>query len=225
MKSFIITLLQSDHSLTLSKDCINNAKINGICTEIYPAVNGMTDGAKKLSHYNISNILHKQIKKWPGALGCFLSHFELWNKCILLNEPIIILEHDGYFVRPLPEKIEDSFVDILNLDPFDQNHIEYNQNVINSLSDPVDYFYPIKNGTHEAGDYIYGAYGYCIKPEAANKLVNFAKSKGALPADVMIGRNIVDLMSTTVPIVRLHPYYTTENIRKDSSTANLEKFV
>jgi hypothetical protein len=31
----------------------------------------------------------------PGVLGCFYSHYRLWQKCIDLNEPIFIFEDDG----------------------------------------------------------------------------------------------------------------------------------
>ena len=31
-----------------------------------------------------------------GAVGCFLSHVELWKKCIEHNEPIIVVEDDHY---------------------------------------------------------------------------------------------------------------------------------
>ena len=30
-----------------------------------------------------------------GEVGCFLSHWRLWEKCIELNEPILILEDDA----------------------------------------------------------------------------------------------------------------------------------
>ena len=225
MKAFIITLLESTHSNTLSSECVSAASRFNIDVSIWPAVNGLTDGQTKCEQYQITTLAHKQVKKWPGALGCFLSHFELWTKCVELNETIIILEHDGEFIRPLPSDIENNFVDVLNLDPFNQSAVDYNQQILSSLSSPVEYFYPAASGTDLAGEYIFGAYGYCIKPAAAAKLINFARTHGALPADVLIGRTVVNLMSTTVPVVRLHSYYTSDNITKESSTANLSKFI
>lgn len=35
-------------------------------------------------------------------MGCSLSHWQLWNKCALLAEPVLILEHDAVIDRPLP---------------------------------------------------------------------------------------------------------------------------
>jgi GR25 family glycosyltransferase involved in LPS biosynthesis len=90
---------------------------------------------------------------------------------------------------------------------------------------PIDYFYAPARRSSAAGDYVSGAYGYCIKPAAAQKLIEFSANVGVLPADKHIGRKIVDLKSTTVPIVRLHKFYSEHSITKFSSTRDLGKFV
>ena len=42
-----------------------------------------------------------------GEVGCFLSHYLLWKKCIDLNEPILILEDDAIITDEFDiEKIE-----------------------------------------------------------------------------------------------------------------------
>lgn len=38
-----------------------------------------------------------------AKIGCSMSHMSLWQKCIEINEPILILEHDVIFIRELPE--------------------------------------------------------------------------------------------------------------------------
>jgi GR25 family glycosyltransferase involved in LPS biosynthesis len=35
---------------------------------------------------------------WRKVLACSISHMKLWQHCIDLNEPILILEHDAYFI-------------------------------------------------------------------------------------------------------------------------------
>jgi GR25 family glycosyltransferase involved in LPS biosynthesis len=47
--------------------------------------------------YKIDNPIYKSKK------SCFYSHFTLWLKCIELNEPIAILEHDTYCKGDIPE--------------------------------------------------------------------------------------------------------------------------
>ena len=41
-----------------------------------------------------------------SKIGCSMSHFMLWKKCVELDEPILILEHDSVFLRPFPDDIE-----------------------------------------------------------------------------------------------------------------------
>jgi GR25 family glycosyltransferase involved in LPS biosynthesis len=36
---------------------------------------------------------------WRKVLACSISHMKLWQHCIDLNEPILILEHDAYFIH------------------------------------------------------------------------------------------------------------------------------
>ena len=225
MKTFIIVLKESQLSVDISKDCIEAATRHNINAEVWPAVNGMNCD-HLFEHYGIKEFHGEAMKNAPGVRGCFLSHYQLWLKCIELNETICILEHDGYFVRPLPIDVENHFTEILNLDPLAQKDKDYDQQVTNSLTTDIQYFDPpAYKGTMIGGDYIQGAYGYLIKPNAAKKLVTFTQRIGASPTDKHIGRNIIDLKSTTVPVVKLHEFYTTNGIIKNSSTKDLSKFI
>ena len=66
----------------------------------FKAVEGYKVGYEKLlsqgfdtDHNWIDPILKTPLTK--GEVGCFLSHWHLWNKCIEKNEPIIVLEDDA----------------------------------------------------------------------------------------------------------------------------------
>lgn len=223
MKAFIITMSESTHSMNLASDCIIAAKQFNIDVSVWPAVNGLT-AADKFQEYKIPKLLHNSMQR-AGNQGCFLSHFQLWQHCVELNEPILILEHDGVIIREIPQNINEQYIDVLNLDPYDQSGDTYDQMVNDSITSPVDYYYIPRRKRNLAGEYLPGAYGYLIKPHAALKLINFAQTVGALPTDKHIGRDVVDLKSTTVPLVRLHKFYSTHSIRKFSSTKNLEGFI
>lgn len=221
VKSFVIILQESLHSQKIGKDCIESANKFGIFPEIHNGVNGF-DSYRYFKEYNITRFLCRTIIDFPGHQGCFLSHFQLWKKCVEINETILILEHDSIFVRPLPETI--LFNDILFLDPFCPYSEGYEDNVNNSLSKDVSYFRPTGDHWHAVGEHLSGAYAYLIKPHAAKKLIDFAVNIGAAPTDIHMGRNIVDLESTTVTIARLHKYYNTD-IKDKSSTENLSQYV
>ena len=65
---------------------------------IFPAVNGRDAEQNILSMYNdkLSQAYRcKSLSK--GQLGCYASHYLLWQKCVELNKPIIILEDDIVF--------------------------------------------------------------------------------------------------------------------------------
>lgn len=225
MKTFIIVMKESQLSVDVSQDCIAAANQQNIYPTIWPAVNGMNCD-HLFEEYKITDFHGDAMKNAPGVRGCFLSHYQLWLECIKLNETICILEHDGYFVRPLPEDVENHFTEILNLDPFGPKDPEYDQQVADSLSTTINYFDPpAYKGTMIGGDYIQGAYGYLIKPDAAKKLVEFTERIGASPTDKHIGRNVIDLKATTVPVVKLHEFYTKNGIIKNSSTKDLLKFI
>ncbi|CAH6794199.1 Epitope biosynthesis protein [Vibrio chagasii] len=87
--------------------------------DIFPAVDGRASPPHPLlKHYNdeLSQTFRAKTLT-PGQLGCYASHFLLWQKCVDLGQPIIVLEDDALlfetpflnFIRDssgLPKKIE-----------------------------------------------------------------------------------------------------------------------
>tara|TARA_B100000963_G_C22548342_1_gene635528 strand:+ start:252 stop:1301 length:1050 start_codon:yes stop_codon:yes gene_type:complete len=109
-----------------------------------------------------------------GGIGCFISHFRLWEICIELDNPIMILEDDVI--------IEDEF--------------SY-QNIIGLLDEGYNLIYP---GYAEMGsakpiegrielvipDYPYWASSYIITPDSAKILVNDKIKQNIIPVDEYI---------------------------------------
>jgi glycosyl transferase family 25 len=175
-----------------------------------------TDSAKKflinvIPFEGVYTNLDKQLKKHElkinplgehkiktnGVIGCFLSHFKLWNKCLELNRPIGILEYDAVFVRPLPNNILDNFTHYLNLDfsrhlYLDSKEVDYTDFVLNDTR--AISIEPLKETNVESkirkpfkyinNNHIKGAFGYIIKPEGARRLVDASLNYGILPADI-----------------------------------------
>ena len=68
--------------------------------ERYSAVDGNKLSYKKLSEdgFDVNHDWIDPLLKTPltkGEVGCFLSHWNLWNKCIEENESLLILEDDA----------------------------------------------------------------------------------------------------------------------------------
>jgi GR25 family glycosyltransferase involved in LPS biosynthesis len=205
MKSFHIILKNHKLGEELGYKNIDIAKRFGIDAKIFDGVPG--DNCKHIFKE------HKIINGFRGISGigqrgCFLSHFLLWQKCIELNSTIAILEHDGVFLRPLPADIEDNFEDICRLEAFRHWDADYETQTELSLANKVMFERPPTEFCNPiTGKFYVGYYGYLIKPSGAEKLIKHAKAIGAIPVDMFVGTNIVDIVSVTASIIRLDPVY------------------
>lgn len=222
LKSYIIRLKDNAISEKHAAECVEQAKKFGVDVHYFDAING-NDYSSHLKTLNIAP-RYRFKKGRAGVYGCFLSHYYLWKNCIESGQPFLILEHDGYFIKPLPENILEMFDDVLKLDRFNPYTKKYNiliesekeNNIsINAYINPDAKFLE-KNQT---GMYMKGAYGYIIKPHAAEKIISWISKNGFVPADQQIGNAIVDIKVTSPTIVRLHPAYF-RNMASFSLTAN-----
>lgn len=210
MKSFIIRLNNNLISEKYAAECVKQAKLFGINVEYFDAINGLDYPAHLASLKIVPKYKFK--KGRAGVFGCFLSHYYLWKQCAEENIPYLILEHDGYIVRPLPENILDMFDDVLKLDNYDPYSKSYDSIITSQqeLDITVQKYHNDKAKfleKNQTGNYMRGAYGYIIKPHAANKIINWIQMHGFVPADQQIGDAIVDIKVTIPTIVRLHPDY------------------
>ena len=95
MKTIVINLPDRKDRLTTF-----NSNNPNLTYELFTAVEGHKIDYAKLqsqgfdtNHSWIDPILYTPLTK--GEVGCFLSHWHIWNKCIEKNEPILVLEDDA----------------------------------------------------------------------------------------------------------------------------------
>ncbi len=227
MKARIIRLDKNEHSCQMAKECYDQAVLHGLSPSYFKAI----DGNDAELHYKSSSVFaRRKMKKGRlGVIGCFFSHYYFGQECVQNNTPFVILEHDGYMLKPLPENILDTFEDVLKLDRCDPFSNNYN----NTLAEETDMPFavekytnlhnknPIKIGT---GNYFKGAYAYIIKPVGAKKIIDWISENGHVPADQQIGDWIVNTQTTVPSLARLHPFYAIgSNIKQASLTRNLNK--
>jgi len=102
----------------------------------------------------------------PGVIGCFYSHYSLWERCVDLNKPIMIFEDDVLFYRNY-QPVEFEGVLILSLGK------------TSFLKEPWKTYLEEPTGTPYAAKWtnfsMPGASGYAIKPDAARGLIKFYK--------------------------------------------------
>jgi glycosyl transferase family 25 len=183
MKSFIIHLSKIESSLTTAFNLKKQLEDFNMPVELFEgtygndAVQMMEDEERTLHQLGIKgpiDISDLKINKMktPGVKGCFYSHYRLWQKCVDLNEPIIIFEDDIVLSRPyLPIDWDDVLILALG-------HQQKSPRYMHLLTSP--------NGEPRVEEYkqssMPGCCGYAIKPHAAKKLLDIY-NKTFLPAD------------------------------------------
>lgn len=232
MKTFIIRLKGHDHSETMARECQQQAKKFNIDAQLFDGIYGTT--AER--HYQVTKVPRpkKKLKKGrEGVLGCFFSHYYLWDACSKDTEPYLILEHDGYLLREISDEVLNSFNDVLKLDACDPYSSNYNDQINEGLGlkdIKIEKYWnltaknPAKIGT---GNYFKGAYAYILKPRGAQKLINFIHENklgiGHRTADQQIGDAVLDTRCTVPSLARLHPFYSEgDNLKSASLTGNPE---
>lgn len=194
IKAYIINLSQIQSSLNSALRLQNELYNFGIDAELFEGSYG--DTTKK--QYEIIGRKHhpwtfkgpkailpedfKEKQSTPGIIGCFDSHYRLWQKCIDLDEPIMIFEDDAHIIR---KYYPVEFQDVLSLvSSHGKKMVKYLDNLDNPQGDPQACYY------HRSS--MPGNAGYIIKPHAAKILVNtFANS--FLPADNAIMQYLVKI--------------------------------
>ena len=133
-------------------------------------------------------------------IGCFLSHYFLWQKGFDDDKPIIIHEHDAVYKShdPLPiDKFKKSKYDIIGLnDPFGatRRSSEYDRVVQESPGDivraPLIDDISVPQG-------IAGNSSYYIEPSGAVKMMQLTAEYGMWPNDALMCRQLVPTLGQT----------------------------
>lgn len=176
MKSFVITLKEYRLANDLMARCIESGKKFDWNIEPFWAVDGRHININDLNKLGLKIDPNSKIYNRKGAIGCFLSHYFLWKKCVLLNEPIIVLESDVVIKDFIPVLPLDNYVVKLHI----------NRSTKTSLT---------------TGIWSKGAYAYAIHPKYARQIVSAFDNIAIKPADKAIGDRIVPFIHLDIPIV------------------------
>lgn len=222
MKSFIIRLKDHEFSSEIADQCVAQAKTFGLNVDYFDGVTG-PEAQFIFDQDSIHKYPQKLKRGTPGVQGCAGSHYLLWRQCVTENVPYLILEQDGYMIRPLPDVL-DQFDHVLKLDSCDPFADDYNQQVAQDHGSsvvPYNINWGYKKKAAPYGGYFRGAWSYIIKPQAAKLLIQAFKTNGWVPADKQFGVDLLNLKTTASTIFRIHPTYTSDTIEQLSLTRNL----
>lgn len=175
--SYIIYLPNVEKSVELAHRCLDSCRRVGQKAELFEAFDGTGDKIIVPEHLEDQSWV-----KWLKVTDHFqsqsevalsLTHIALWSKCMEVDQPIVILEHDAIMVRPYITH------------PF-YNAISYlgSREQLDAAQLPI---IPMHRTINNNWHFMDRTHAYCIDPPAAKRLFVNVLDRGIFEsADVMI---------------------------------------
>jgi hypothetical protein len=167
--AYIITIKDDKTSEKLAARCEESCDKVGMKHQRWEAFNGRGDMITTPSHAQGKDWI-KWIKVMDhhlsmGELACFFSHLSLWAKCVELDRPIIIMEHDAVVVKNL------------------QMHMAYNNIIYMGSSEQAKLGWPVlpipmHSSVNKNYLFIGRAHAYSIDPQIAKRMLSKVIASG-----------------------------------------------
>ncbi|AMG30449.1 UDP-glucose--lipooligosaccharide glucosyltransferase [Grimontia hollisae] len=163
-----IIIVSLKHSLERRKKIEKTLSALKLPFCFFDAVDGKNEHHKIFDHYNNKKrVFIKGYPLKPGELGCFASHYSLWERCVELNEPLLVLEDDI--------ELEDDFLNV-----YKKMHLLAESIPYFRIGRVLDAKYKIFKQIDDCHDLVLytkpvrSTQGYMITPEAAKKFIDAA---------------------------------------------------
>ena len=172
MKIFVVSLIEA---VDRRRSIESNLTSLGLEFEFFDAVRGSELSQSELEHYCDSNTLQDH-KKWmsPGAIGCAISHFEVYQMIIEQNlDRAVVLEDDMLVqedFRVVMDHLERMPLsrEVILLYYRSAGEVRLDAGKPITISDRYNIYTPFSNGPlpNTTG-------GYCISIEACRSLIDY----------------------------------------------------
>jgi hypothetical protein len=102
--AYIIRVKDNEKSESLAKRCVlscDYVKMPYVYWDAYDGTGNEIIPPANLKDHVLMNMIRiddHYMKK--GEVACFLSHISLWSRCVEIDKPIVILEHDAIMIKP-----------------------------------------------------------------------------------------------------------------------------
>ena len=148
-------------------DCTASLKKHGWVFDVVPAVNGHTVTEQTWKEIGVQMSTNGKMSRRPGAQGCWMSHWQLWNRCVKTKQSMIVLEHDAVATAPWPADLD----------------IE---------STLIKLYTTAECKINPAfGLWSKGSYAYTLTPAQAQRLISYAQDNGAQAVDKHLGEKVL----------------------------------
>ena len=110
-------------------------------------------------------------------ISCFVSHWYLWQKCVKLNEMILILEHDSRFIKKLPADSTFARADFDIIGINDPSMATRKSKIYHDMIlERVDFFQPVPRiDEFNIPQGLAGNSAYVIKPAGAKLMLELSQ--------------------------------------------------
>jgi len=184
-QSYIITLKNNSVSENYSRRCQESCRKVEMPFTVWDAFDG-TQGTIDIPGHSKNSDIMKMLKVTDHyltrtELACALSHISLWVKCVLIDSPIVVLEHDAIMVRKF------------------EHHGHLNSIVYLGGREwaKKDWkIYPIPPHASEGPNYLFicRAHAYSIDPMVAKNLIAHVIKFGiCAPLDIMMRADLFNI--------------------------------
>lgn len=175
--TFIIYMPNVPVSISMSQRCLKSCHSVGQQAELFEGFDGTTGVIKIPNHLKTQSWINwlkvTDHFQSPTEVACSLSHIALWVKCMEIDRPIVILEHDAIMVKPY------TFHHFYNAISYLGCHEQLNQTHF-----PLT---PTHSSINVNWHFMHRAHAYCVDPSVAKRLFLNVLDRGIFEtSDVMI---------------------------------------
>ncbi len=172
MRVVVISLPASNERRTAISSQFADAELD---CEFLDGIDGNTAGSALFESIDTdAYLLNTGRGPSNGEIGCFASHKAAWQRCVDINEPIVVLEDDATLLDNFPQALKTAG---LLINDFGFIRLQHLRNYAKA---------PVKEAggftLYYCEKYAHGAVGYAISPAAANHLLRNSYSLTA-PVD------------------------------------------
>jgi glycosyl transferase family 25 len=180
MKIVVINLERSLNRRALMQE---NLERLGLEFEFFPGIDASRGEHLSISrHDERASILDHGRPLSIGEIGCFASHYLVWQRCVKAKEPLVILEDDVMIAEEFPRALS-AARELLGQLHLIRLGIVWNDDQTKQIGafQGFEIIQYSRGGT-------WGLQGYLVSPEAAANLVTHA-AVWSLPVDLYLSRD------------------------------------
>lgn len=219
IKAFVIYIEDNQYSIDMANRCVQSGIANDVYVEKFSGVTKV-NAIHTMRSFNlewtwahdntIPRICSKtNLYQFPYTtsdlrtkIGCSMSHYLLWKKCVELAESILILEHDTVFMRHLPYIAFNGICQINDPDGVTRKGNWWSNHMKDRKQHGI--FPKTKipsSGNKNVPDGLAGNSAYLIKPWAAKALIDKCHEIGLWPNDAIMCRQLFPFLEEYYPFI------------------------